>query len=456
MMAEEDNHYTELHTDDDKESRNNDNLPTTTSVATSADRTISGDHVVDYTTLAEKILRETGRYPVGTPPLGEPTLHVAAEAGTEDSEPATNKTKSKSKCTWDKDVFNALFAGGWQVGIVTLGMFVVCCCLVTETADTAAKACNNSSNHSCTSASHNLTGSKPSRASDPYRSLWTILKILGSLLYTTNGIVNLHFLAVAIERKHITPYMAYINSFMCWSAVVFGPLQMITDIIVPALGYEWTLKFDYWYTLPNFAWAVEWGWHLLDSNKKSACNKISRVNPRNCNTAATKTVYCLGIRGILIMLASIVSIAIDCRYLGGLMLPAVGVACPAGSRHPGYDIAFALQATAAIVVAIVCLFKFRSWKAFLSFGLFLVGFLGFVLLQDLHHHLSSAITDTHWFESVKEIGIKICDNTQINFSIWFFVFMFQHKFNLEFKDLNTPDGKQNDDEALKTQQVEDP
>jgi len=466
QMAEGGKHYTALtehtlDTEDDAEPMNSDDLLTTSSVVTSADRTISGDHLVHCATLSEKILGESGRYPVGTPPLGEPTPHVVAEVVGKDSESTTHKTKTETKCLRNKDAFNALLAGGWQVGVVTWAMFFVCCGLITETTDTAVTACTNSSNHSCTSAilggnhSHNLTGSKPSSASDPYRSLWTILKITSSLLYTANGMVNLHFLAVGVEKKQITPYMAYINSFMCWSAVVFGPLQMITDIIVPALGYEWTLKFDYWYTLPNFAWAVEWGWQLFDSNTKKGCNKMSRVNPPNCNKPANKTTYCLGIRGMLIMLASIVSIGIDCRYLGGLIFPVVGVACPAGSRHPGYDVAFALQAAAAIVMAIACLCKYRTWKAFLSFGLFLVGFLGFVLLQDLHHHLASAITETHWFETVKEVGIKICDNTQINFSIWFFVFMFQHKYKSEFKILNTPDKKQDDDDTLNTKKVTD-
>merc|ERR1712187_435777 len=238
------------------------------------------------------------------------------------------------------------------------------------------------------------------------------------------------------------------NSYMCWSAVIFGPLQILTDVVVPALGYGWTLKFDYWYTLPNFGWAIEWGWQLLDKKNKTA-RKSGKVSPRSSSAAASKmsksssaaaskmSTYRLGIRGLVIMLASVASIAIDCRYLGGIVFPAVGIQCDAGSRHPGYDVAFALQAFLSIVVAVYCWSMHRSPKALASFVMFFFGFVGFVGLQDLDHHLSTELTNQHWFESANEIGIKICDNTQINFSIWFFVYMFQHKHqrNREAKSL---------------------
>merc|ERR1719362_1522087 len=93
--------------------------------------------------------------------------------------------------------------------------------------------------------------------------------------------------------------MAYINSYMCWSAVIFGPLQILTDIAVPALGYDWTLRFDYWYTLPNFAWAVEWGWQLLDKNKETAKNS-GKVSPRSASAVAKMSSYRLGMRGLFI------------------------------------------------------------------------------------------------------------------------------------------------------------
>lgn len=265
---------------------------------------------------------------------------------------------------------------------------------------------------------------------------------MGSFLYTINGICNLNALAAGVRRKLITPYMAYINSFMCWSAVIFGPLQILTDIAVPSLGYEWTLRFDYWYTLPNFAWAVEWGWQLLHSKRKRR-KRTAKVIPRSTclqNSPVTKTTaYFLGIRGLIIMLVSIVSIALDCRYLGGLIFPTLGIQCSPGSRHPGYDVAFVVQAVAAVVMGVACLLCYRSKSALLAFLLFFAGFVGFVLLQDLHHHLSPDITQALWFESVKEIGIKLCDNTQICFSIWFFVYMFQRKHKKESRAFNDAD-----------------
>merc|ERR1712032_827023 len=151
-------------------------------------------------------------------------------------------------------------------------------------------------------------------------------------------------------------------------------------------------------------------------------------SPTNTSKRGKITSYSLGPRGLAIVLVSIASIVLDCRYLGGHMFPAFDVDCPAGSRHPGYDVAFISQAVPAIVMAVYCGFRFRSWKVFVSFILFAAGFLGFVLLQDLHHHVSPELVAAHWFETAKAIGIKVCDNTQINFSIWFFIFMFQQKF----------------------------
>lgn len=326
----------------------------------------------------------------------------------------------------------ALFAGGYHVAIPTLLMFAGCVCLLTKS-DATADVLNHTLSFNCTghnckvsSGNSNLTVWQSVSSTGADSPLWTILKILGSLIYTVNGIVNLKLLATGVKKDLLTPHMAYINSYMCWSAVIFGPLQILTDIAVPALGYEWTLKFDYWYTLPNFAWAVEWGWQLLDKNKEAA-KSSGKVSPRSASVATKMSAYRLGVRGLLIMVASILSIAIDCRYLGGILFPAVGVQCDAGSRHPGYDVAFITQAIAAIGMAVYCLIRHRSPKALAAFGMFFAGFVGFVVLQDLEHHLSPALTEQHWFESLKEIGIKVCDNTQINFSIWFFVYMFQHK-----------------------------
>lgn len=287
---------------------------------------------------------------------------------------------------------------------------------------------SNSGNYSNSTASQ----------SPPTSPAWKILKILGSFLYIITGAINLKLLMVRVESGQLTPHMAYINSFMCWSAIIFGPLQIITDVIVPLLGYTWTLKFDYWYTLPNFGWALEWGWQLFDSDSNTQKAQENASEKRRCNTTicqksnskSKKTnvlSYNLGARGLIILIISIASIILDCRYLGGHMFPFFGVECASGSRHPGYDVAFFANAIPAVVLAVVCALFFRHWKVYLCFGLFLVGFIGFMGLQDLHHHLSPDITDSHWFESVKEIGIKLCDNTQINFSIWFFVYMFQLK-----------------------------
>jgi len=330
---------------------------------------------------------------------------------------------SRNFQVWRGNAFKALLAGAYQVTIVTLLMFFVCCFLATAKTSTVVTIFNDgllvSSNHS--NFSNFSGGNQP----DP-QPLWTLLlQIAGSFLYTINGMLNLRWLALGVKKSQLTPHMAYINAFMCWSAVIFGPLQILTDVVAPALGYEWTLRFDYWYTLPNFGFAVEWAWQLIESKKE-----LGKTSPRNGQKNKTDSKpkirdFTLGPRGLIIMLLSIASIAADCRYLGGLVFPIFGVECAAGSRHPGYDVAFVSQALAAVLMAVYCLIRYRSARAILSFGLFFVGFIGFVALQDLHHHVSPAIAETHWFESVKEIGIKLCDNTQINFSIWFFVYMFR-------------------------------
>lgn len=357
---------------------------------------------------------------------------VAVAVSNADSEKAKSATNKMPWPVLSNDL-KALFAGGYHVAIPTLLMFAFCVCLMKKTDATADDSNHtlsfNSSdqNFNVSSGNSNLTiWLSVSSTVSTHFTFWTFLKVLGSFIYTANGIINLKCLATGVKKDLLTPHMAYINSYMCWSAVIFGPLQILTDLIIPAMGYEFTLKFDYWYTLPNFAWAVEWGWQLLDKSKEAAKNG-AKISPRSAPSATRMSAYHLGIRGLAIMIASIASIAIDCRYLGGIVFPAVGVQCDAGSRHPGYDVAFAAQAIAAIVMAVYCLIRHRSPKALAAFVMFFVGFVGFVVLQDLHHHLSPALTEQHWFESIKEIGIKVCDNTQINFSIWFFVFMFQHK-----------------------------
>lgn len=209
-----------------------------------------------------------------------------------------------------------------------------------------------------------------------------MIDVFGSSLYIFTGYYNL--LSLYYDNK-LTPNMIYSNAFMCWSAFYFGFIQFYTDSIATL---DWLLKFDYWYTLPNFGWGIEWGLHLLGEEK--------------CNN-----------RTLVIILVSISSIVLDYMGLGKI----------------GYHLAIVPQVIFSVLIAICGLFKYYSDKAFLNFIIFLSACMFFLILHEIDIVIPNFILNMRYYETFKILLIKICDNVQIHYSIRLFIEMF-HKKNL--------------------------
>lgn len=210
------------------------------------------------------------------------------------------------------------------------------------------------------------------------------MAVIGSLLYTTVGAANLLWLR---QDDRLTPLMVFSNSFMCWSAFFFGFIQIYTNSVA---GLRWSLRFDNWYTLPNFGWGIEWGFHLLGGANSEVC----------------------GLRAAIIMSISIASIGL--KYL---VVPA----------KVGYVIALVPQVLGAFSMCIYCIRQYYSQQAMRALCFFLLASMAFLVLHVIDGLLPAALTGAAGYETGKLFIITLCDNSQIHFSIRFFVEMFRTK-----------------------------
>merc|ERR1712060_627611 len=143
-------------------------------------------------------------------------------------------------------------------------------------------------------------------------------------------------------------------------------------------GARWPLKFDYWFTLPNFGWGIEWGLHLLGDANTEGC----------------------GLRAVIIMSLSIASIGLEYVIPGKM----------------GYNIAILPQVVGAIGMSVHCIRCYYSQQAVRALCFFLIACVGFLLLHEIDGFLPAALTGATGYETAKIVVIKLCDNIQIHFS----------------------------------------
>ena len=202
------------------------------------------------------------------------------------------------------------------------------------------------------------------------------VSIVGGCLYTGTGLLNVLLLR---RDARLTPTMVYSNSIMAWSAFFFGPA--ITYCHIAPLSF--LFHYGKWAAVPNFGWGVEWGLQLLDAKSRTS-----------------------GIRALILMTLSIGSYFLSFAF---------------ADPETGFMIIFLPQVAAAIIMCAICLYRYRSIAAGRALAVWVSACACFLVL--------SAISTDGTFagETARTLAVQVCDNTQIHFSIRFFVCMFRTK-----------------------------
>lgn len=199
---------------------------------------------------------------------------------------------------------------------------------------------------------------------------YQITSIIGGVLYSATGAINVALLATDAK---LSPRMAYTNSIMAWSSLFFGPAISYVHLAPQCF------LFDYgrWYATPNFGWGVEWGLQLLGPAGPTW-------------------------RAVVIMSLSIASYFLAFAF---------------DDPNTGFYLAFGPQVAGAIIMCVLCFRRYRSAAAARALVMW-VSACGCFLLLNVLPGLPPV---------VKTALIQVCDNTQIHFSIRFFVCMFRMK-----------------------------
>jgi len=234
------------------------------------------------------------------------------------------------------------------------------------------------------------------------------VQLLGSSLYTLTGAANIYLL---LRDERLAPSMVYTNAVMCWSAFLFGFIQVYTD----NPPRKWLLQFDEWYTMPNFAWGVEWGFQLLE-----ATGTADVVGPIELGNTPS------GFRALAILALSIASYGLK------LLLPPPATPTSSGGSGDnfhvdGFVLALLPQVVAAIAMCIYCVRRYGNSSARKYLAAFLLACVAFLVLHAVDDMLPRTIISMPWYHPLKHLCIKISDCTQIHFSIRFFVAMFWEK-----------------------------
>jgi len=207
---------------------------------------------------------------------------------------------------------------------------------------------------------------KPHNRTEAYE----LTSIVGGVLYSTTGALNVVLLS---RDARLSPKMVYTNSIMAWSSFFFGPAIAYVHLAPQCFP----LDYGRWYATPNFGWGVEWGLQLL--------------GPAGS-----------GLRAVVIMTLSIASYFLTFAF---------------DDPNIGFYIAFAPQCAAAILMCVICFCRYRSAAAARALVMW-VSACGVFLVLNMVTGLPPVL---------QTCLIQLCDNTQIHFSIRFFVCMFRMK-----------------------------
>ena len=224
---------------------------------------------------------------------------------------------------------------------------------------------------------------------DSHRRIYIATSVFGGCLYTATGLANILLLR---GDSKISPRMAYSNSIMAWSACFFGPAIAFVHIA----PLDFLLDYGKWYCIPNFGWGVEWGLQLL--------------GPAGS-----------GLRAAVLMTLSIGSYFLKFAF-------------PPAEQEIGFLIAFLPQVAGAIIMCCLCFRRFRSAAAAKALIVWVTACMFFLVLSAVD------VGDSFALQTARTIAVQLCDNTQIHFSIRFFVCMFRVKHSREPHEEVTEEG----------------
>jgi hypothetical protein len=194
------------------------------------------------------------------------------------------------------------------------------------------------------------------------------------LLYTLTGAWNLRSLR---RDAALEPAAVYVNSIMAWSALSFGPAQLLTDY--PSL--KWRLLYGEWCACPNFGWGVEWGLQLLGPSGS-------------------------GWRAAALMAASIASYGLKFAWPSDEQEGEQ--ASEQTGEQAGFLAALLPQVAAAILMCVVCFHRYRSRAAGVALARWVTACALFLVLHEVEALLPEHVVDAGWFEPARSVAAKVC------------------------------------------------